>query len=489
MGDVRIGVVGAGVSGLSAAYQLRRRLGDSAEIVVYESSPRPGGKLRTRPVPGLEGFSVDEGAEAFRRTAQMGELLRDLGLADRVAAPRSGQPLVYAGGARHPLPQGTLMGIPTDVAALRGSSLLDAAALERVAQEADRPTGEPVLGSGEDVAVGALVRDRLGPLVLDRLVGPLLAGVYAGDADQLSVRATLPGLAEALESQSSLVRAAGEALRTARRSGSMPGTGLAAADAPAFVTLLGGLEPMVLALVGASRATLRTGLPVREIRPRSSATGGSLSRWTIVAGSASEIGPSSVEDVDAVVLATPGTPAARLLQAHLPATAQALSELRYASVAVVTLAYRDVELPAGSGVLVAVGEGREIKAATFTTQKWPYDRSHGLPDGVTVLRASLGRAGDAAVLQRTDGELARVVAADVAAVTPIASEPFAFRVSRWGGALPQYPPGHVQRVEQLRRDVAGLPGVAVCGAAYDGVGIPACVSSGMRAADEVVAAL
>jgi oxygen-dependent protoporphyrinogen oxidase len=201
--------------------------------------------------------------------------------------------------------------------------------------------------------------------------------------------------------------------------------------------------------------------------------------WRVVHGATVD---EQALEADAVVVAAPAAPAARLLGEHAPAAAAALGDIDYASVAVVTLAFPPASMPPlpGSGYLVPVAARRPVKAVTFSSSKWEH-----LRDGVVVVRASIGRHGDAADLQRDDDEMVDVVRAELRLTTGASLEPMAARVTRWGGGLPQYTVGHLDRVRRIREAVAALPGVAVCGAAYDGIGVPACIASAQRAADEL----
>ena len=204
------------------------------------------------------------------------------------------------------------------------------------------------------------------------------------------------------------------------------------------------------------------------------------------------VGPTAAPELieaDAVILALPARPASRLLQpvTGAAAAATALAEIEYASMAVITFAYPAAAFPepvTGSGYLVPAVDGRPVKAATFSTVKWPH-----LADGLHVVRCSVGRIGEEAVLQRDDAELAALAAADLAAATGVTGNAVDARVTRWGGGLPQYTVGHLDRVSRIRAGVAALPGLAVCGAALDGIGIPACIASARLAADQVAAYL
>ena len=447
---MRVVVIGGGISGLAAAWELA----DRADVLVLEASPQVGGKLRVDKVAGLP---VDVGAEAMLARRPEGvELARAAGLADSLIAPLTTSAWLRAGGASRPMPLRTMLGIPGDVGALRASGVLSDSGLSTVEGEAVGPPLAPVI---DDVAVGRFVRDRLGAEVVDRLVEPLLGGVYAGRADELSLRATMPALAARLATGgASLVAAAGEV------------TGSAQSDAPVFASLAGGLGRLPLALAGSGRFGVRTGVTVRAIRRTGS-------------GFALDCGPvpaSDLVEADAVIVATPPAKAARLLRDVAPTAGAELSTVDTASMAIITLAYRDVTLPPGSGLLVASGEGMRVKAVTLSSRKWP-----GTPDGQTVLRASVGRVGENVDMQRDDDDLVALVRHELRTLIGVDARPIDARVTRWGGGLPQYAVGHVEKVARIRAAVAHVRGLAVCGAACDGVGIPACIAAARLAADQV----
>ena len=448
---MRVVVVGAGIAGLAAA----RFVADAGlDVLVLEGSPEIGGKLRLGEVAGVP---VDLGAESMLALRPEGVgLARAVGLDDQLAAPLTISASVRVGGALHPLPRRTLLGIPADLDAARASGALSATALAAIA---DEPTGPPLDPLDHDVAVGGLVRSRLGHEVADRLVEPLLGGVYAGRADDLSLRATMPALASRLERGGSLVRAAAE----------ITDVGTHDPDAGAvFASLRGGLGRLPAEV--ASGLAVRTRTTVRSI----TRTG---------TGFALECGPaplSELVEADAVIVAIPAAKAARLLRDVAPAAAVELGEIDSASVAVATFAFDGVSLPPGSGLLVGAREGLSVKAVTISSQKWAIESG-----GLTLLRASVGRAGEAEVLQREDAELIALVRRDLRALLGLTAQPVDALVTRWGGGLPQYAVGHVERVARIRDAVAAVDGLAVCGAAYDGVGIPACIASARRAADRV----
>jgi protoporphyrinogen/coproporphyrinogen III oxidase len=459
-----VAVIGAGIAGLAAARFLVR---GGARVTVLEGSPQIGGKLR---VSEIAGVAVDEGAESMLARRPEGlDLVRDVGLGDELVYPATTSAAILSYGRLRPMPAGQVMGVPADLGALSRSGVLSPAGLARVALDLVRgPTMR-----GADVSVADYVGARLGRELVDRLVEPLLGGVYAGRTEELSFDATMPAIAAAARTQRSLIAAA----RAVREAGP-------AAPGPVFTTLPGGLGtlPAVLAdLVEAAGGSVRTGATVRELRrlPRAPHRG-----WRLTIGCAHDPGHL---DVDAVVVAVPARPAARLLADQAPAAARELDRIDYASMAIVTLAYASTAFPRqpdGSGYLVPAVEGREVKAVTFSTVKWPHLVA-GRP-GTVIVRCSIGRFGDEYLLQRPDGELKAMAMAELAATCGTGELPIDHRVTRWGGGLPQYTVGHADRVARIRSAVAGLGGLAVAGAAYDGLGIPACIASGRSAASRVL---
>jgi protoporphyrinogen/coproporphyrinogen III oxidase len=456
-------VVGGGIAGLAAAARLSGADGGPplARVTLAEAGPRLGGKLHAAEVGGVR---VDLGAESIlARRPEAVELARAVGLGEALQPPATARAAIWTRGALRPLPTGQLMGVPGDLEALAASGVLSAEGLARVAREPELP---PV-GPGADVSVGEYVGARLGREVVDRLVEPLLGGVYAGHADRISMRAAVPQLLPLARRGGSLVEGV-HALQAGAR----------ANPAPVFTGIDGGIGRLPEAVAGACRAAgadLRTDAPVTGLRRTPDG-------WSCVVG-------GQPLAADAVVLAVPAPAAATLLRDPAPAVAAELAGIEYASMALVTLLFQRAELGGlpGSGLLVPPVDGRLIKASTFSSNKWGW-LAESAPDSF-VLRTSVGRQGDERDLDRDDAELVAGSLADLRAAAGITAAPYASTVTRWRDGLPQYPVGHLDRVERIEKLVAGLPGLALCGAQYQGVGIPACVASGRRAAGLVAAGL
>lgn len=458
--SARVAVVGGGIAGLAAAWELSHAP-QALEVVLLEGADRVGGKLRLAEVAGAP---VDVGAESvLARRPEAMRLISEAGLDAEVVHPAPVGAAIVSRGHRWPMPRGTVMGVPGDPEQVRG--LLSDVEVERLRAE---HVGAAVTG---DVAVGRFIDERLGSAVTDRLVEPLLAGVYAGHSRELSLELSVPTLYQAAVEGRSLLETAAYAAEAAGAAGTGP-------QPPVFASLRGGIGrlPGHLAQRLAARGVdVRVGTTVRGL-------GGDATRWTLTTGpTIAEVR----ESFDAVVLATPAAPTARLLRAVAPRAAEVLRRIQYASMAIVTIVLDGPprEWLDGSGFLVPPTEGLTIKASTFSSVKWPWLKD-AHPD-LTFLRASIGRHREEATLQCSDAELVEIALRDLGSVLGrTLPDPVDAHVQRWGGGLPQFAPGHRRLVEDARAELPS--GLGVGGAAYDGVGIPACIGSGRRAAADVL---
>lgn len=462
-------VIGGGISGLSAAWAVRQADPD-ARVTVLEGSPSLGGKIASAPVAGV---SLDTGAESLlARRPEALQLIDEIGLRDHVVHPSTTHASIWSRGKLHRMPQGTVMGIPGDPESL--SPLLTPHEIVRVGQE-PRSGGAP----GQDISVGDFVSARLGDAVVDRMIEPLLGGVYAGHAREISLAAALPAMLPAYHDGTSLLRAAREALPTPLPVDSV--------RPPVFAGLRGGVHRLVDGLAQELRrrgVIIRTGVVAREVIRRPVESGGG---FDVISGPRPD---PTVWTTDRLILATPPAPTARLLGQIAPAGARDLAGIETASMAIVTLALPASSAPSlsGSGVLVPPVEGLRVKASTFSANKWDWVRESGESggDGLVFVRASMGRHREEADLQREDDELVTAVRTDLSTMLGQAvPAPVHAHVQRWGGALPQYAVGHRERVASITAAVSRVPGLAVCGATYEGVGIPACIASGRSAAAQV----
>jgi len=450
----RLAVIGAGIAGLAAAYEGQRQ---QLDTVVFEASDRVGGKIHAST---FAGQLVDEAADAFlARVPWAVELCDELGLTPRLTEPAARSAFVWSRGELRRLPASQLLGVPTDLDELAATGIVSDEGVERAREDLDR--GDPAPEG--DPSIGAFVRDRLGDEVVDRLVGPLVGGINAGDVDRLSLRGSAAQIAGAADRGGSLIAAA-----RAIRAGAT-----AQPTAPVFHAPLGGMTELVDALRRSCESTvaIRTGTPVSRLRPTAAG-------WLV---------GDEPEAFDHVVVAVPARVAAELV-ARAAEAASILSHIDYASVAMVSLAFEPSSLGHeldGSGFLVPAIEGRFVTACSFASSKW----AHLGSSDTAILRVSAGRDGDTELAtDLDDATLSRKVLSDLDDFLGIDAPPIATRVSRWPESLPQYRPGHLDRIDDLDASVgADLPGVCVVGAALRGLGIPACIQQGREAVRRMVA--
>lgn len=519
----RVVVVGGGIAGLAAAWELtggaRGPAADTPQVVVLEAAAAVGGKIRSAE---FAGRVVDLAADGFvARRPEGAVLAREVGLGDSLRAPGTSGASVWARGRARPLPDGLVLGVPTRLRPVVRSGILGWRGALRLGVDVVAPRADTRRPLG-DRAIGPMLSRKLGPRAVDLLVDPMLGGIHAGTVADMSTAATFPLLLAVAQRRGSFMKALrqsvdAEARAAARERATADGAdgddgaeeavraglngkghdhdeGTAteaappAGELPVFWALEGGMATLPRrvgeALAGRG-ATVRTSAPVGVLR-RGEGGGG----WVLRT-------PDGEVEADAVVLATPAAATADLLAPHDPRAAKLLRDIDHASVALVTLAYPTGALPAdltGTGLLVPRGTRLEgagddaramVSACTYLTRKWP----HVARPGDELIRASVGRVDDPRYQDLGDDELVARVEAELAVLLGLSGSPMDATVVRWADALPQYRVHHLVRVTGVETAVRQLGAVAVAGAAYRGVGIPACIASGRAAARQVLAEL
>lgn len=515
-----IGIVGGGIAGLVTAYEIAKNGG--ADAVLYEASGRVGGKLLTTP---FTGRMVDEGADAFiTRVPHAIELCEELGLGDELAAPSTSGAFIWSGDSLKPLPKSQVLGVPLDIQELHRSGLVSEAGIAAAEADLNRASlaGQKELEIGEIEAdlscaelsagdsqqamgasdttsasdtIGALVRQRLGDEIAEKLVFPLIGSINAGNCDFLDLRATAPLLADAAASNPSLIAG----LRNLRQQAqSKASASKASADAvpkgaaSVFLAPKSGMGKIARQLESRLVERICLSSPVASIEM----SGIELPAIRFSDGRASE-------NFDAVVLAAPSWATADLLSESHPAAAALLCDIEYASVVLVTLSFNpdnltDVEL-FGSGFLVPASEDLTITACSWASSKWEHLRSDQAgsknarratatskkPSQTgaqgNILRVSLGRHGDDAIASADDEHIITTVLTDLEKTMGITAKPLETRISRWPRSFPQYAPGHNEKIAQAESLLASA-GIFLAGAGYHGIGVPACIASGRGAA-------
>jgi oxygen-dependent protoporphyrinogen oxidase len=466
-------VVGGGISGLATAFSLQERAataGVPIRCIVLEAGSSWGGKIVTHRVGGLV---AEAGPDSFLSQKPAGlELCAKLGLSDQlINTNETGKKaFVLRGGRLHELPEGLITFVPTQLGPFLRSGLLSVAGLARMGLDLVVPRGP----SQGDESLASFFRRRFGTQAFDRVLEPLMAGIYAGDAEQMSLKATFPRFFELEQQYGSVIRGMMAARKKmARSTPSGPKRTM-------FVSLKNGLDDLVTALV--ARLTrqgvdLRRGCRVEALRVRSHRLG----RWMYDL----VLGDGGALSCEGLVLATPAYVSADLLRPLSPIAGGLLEMIPYASTATIVLSYRAEAVGGaveGFGFIVPRIEGRDLIAATWTSLKWP----HRAPAGHVLIRCYVGGVGREAVLQLSDDQLVARVRAELAAICGLNAEPTYVEVNRWWKAMPQYTIGHLDRLAQLDAALSRYGGLVLTGAGYRGVGIPDCIRDGALAAGTLV---
>jgi len=463
----RIVVIGGGISGLSSAFYLQRdarAAGRELELTIVDKAEQLGGKINTLH---RDGFVIEKGPDSFlSRKKPIIDLAFDLGIEQELVGTNPGAKKTYIlhHGKLHPMPQGLVLGIPTELGPFLKSGLLSSQGKARALLDLLTPARK----AEGDESLGDFLSRRLGSEVMERIAEPLLAGIYAGDLRKLSLQATFPQFGAAERKHGSLI----QGMRINR--GKAP---MIAADADklpdsaqtAFLTFKGGLATMVQALDHALADVKRClGVAVESIVTRPEGD------YEVILSDGQRL------EADGIIITAPAANAAELLKHHV--SVAALEAVRYVSVANVVMAFDKATFGRefdGSGFVIPRSEGTTITACTWTSTKW----LHSSPDDKVLLRCYVGRSGDEAVVDLPDDQLSDAVRRDIREIMGITAEPLFTEITRLHHSMPQYPVGHVDQVAALRQEMAAqLPGVWVTGAAFDGVGLPDCIRQGREAA-------
>ncbi len=466
----RIVIAGGGITGLSAAYYLKKHYADlrtPVEITIVEKSERLGGKIQTLH---RDGFVIEKGPDSFlARKMPIINLIKDLGLEDQLVStnPNAKTNYILHRGKLHAMPLGLVLGIPTAVTPFMKTRLISPMGKLRAAMDLVLPRR----GIDEDESLGGFIRRRLGQEVLDHITEPLLAGIYAGDTQSLSLAATFPQFRQIERKHRSLILGMLAAKKGTPKQEGLPEI----ARRSLFLTFKQGLTTLV--------DKLEQSLPGVRI-----VTGQGIEQLTIVGeGYDLKLTDGSELQADGLIMALPAFEAARLLKDV--SGAETLEQVSYASVANISLAYNQEEVGrplSGSGFVVPRKEGRLITACTWSSSKW----LHAAPEGKVLLRTYVGRSNDQDWLQLSARQLIDGVRADLKETMGINAEPEFVEITRCLRSMPQYPVGHRERLARLNKRLKEqMPGVWLCGAGYEGVGIPDCVQQGRTAAERVVADL
>jgi oxygen-dependent protoporphyrinogen oxidase len=461
----RIAIIGGGISGLSAAFalELQRRRGIPVEYVVFESSERFGGVIRTERV---NGCVVEAGPDSFlTEKPWAAELCHELGLGNQLIGSNDAARKTYivVKGRLVPLPDGLMFMVPTNLRAAFFSPLFSWRAKLWMIREwfYGSPVSSPA--SNDDSTVADFVERHYGREMVDRIADPLLAGIYGSSADELSVQSVLPRFAEIEAKHGSLGRAMVAASRSQR----------GAALRPIFTSLKDGMQQMTDALVSRIPATaLRTNAAIESVKSESG-------KWLVVSAG------GHTAEFDGVIIATPAYAAAGLLGNTESELASELHAIPYSSSISVALGYDQktrAALPAGFGFLVPRRENRRLLAATFVHNKFP----NRVPENLALIRCFLGGSRDEAILQCSDDELQDLIRREVQQILGVTTEPIFIRIYRWKRAMAQYNVGHSARVERIKDLITSRPGLAIAGNAYGGIGVPDCVRSGSEAAAKIM---
>ncbi|MBE4906722.1 protoporphyrinogen oxidase [Bacillus luteolus] len=461
----RVIVIGGGITGLAATYYLQKESkekGNTLDIKLIEASHRLGGKIQTATNDG--GYVIEKGPDSFlARKLSASKLIKEVGLGDKLVYNSSGKSYVLVKGRLHPMPGGSIMGIPTQITPFITTGLFSPMGKMRAAADFVLPATQ----TEGDLSLGQFFRRRLGDEVVENLIEPLLSGIYAGDIDNLSLMSTFPQFYQVEQKHGSLIKGMRHATPP------KPKTGTEGQEPKGmFLTISSGLQSLVEKIEEKlDSGSVIKGIRVEKIEKRHKGYLVHLNNGTVL-------------DADSIILATPHQVTVDILQDYHFATP--LKEMPSTSVATVALAFpedaikKDID---GTGFVVSRKNDYTITACTWTHKKWP----HSTPKGKVLLRCYVGKSGDEAIVDQTDEEIIKVVLDDLTKTMDIDSQPEFTMVTRWKDSMPQYTVGHKERIENLKQHMRDeLPGVFLAGSSYSGLGIPDCIDQGEEAVSHVL---
>lgn len=456
-------VIGGGITGLTASYYLQKyakEQGLNLKVTLIEASHRLGGKIQTVV---RDGFVIERGPDSFlERKLSATKLATEVGIADQLVNNSSGKSYVLVKERLHPMPGGSIMGIPTQIAPFITTGLFSLTGKLRAAGDFILPRSKAT----EDQALGAFFRRRLGDEVVENLIEPLLSGIYAGDIDQLSLMSTFPQFYQVEQKYRSLV------LGMKKSTPASPKVKSNSSKKGIFLTLKHGLQSLVDAIEAKLEPnSVRKGCKVEVINKLEN-------------GYELEINNDEKLKADSIIIATPHHVTHSMLSSY--SFISPLKEMSATSVATVALAFpkeaieKDID---GTGFVVSRNSDYTITACTWTHKKWP----HSTPNGKALLRCYVGRAGDEAVVDLSDDQIVKIVLEDLNKTMNITANPDFVVISRWKDSMPQYTVGHKQRIEVVKNKLTEeLPGVFLAGSSFEGLGLPDCIDQGEAAVEKVL---
>lgn len=459
--EKNIVIVGGGITGLTAAYYLQKEMresGESFHITLLEGSDRLGGKIHTDTT---NGFVIERGPDSFlARKKSAANLAKEVGLEDQLVPNSTGKAFILNNDQLYPIPGGSVMGIPTEIAPFVSTRLFSMKGKLRAALDLVLPRRD---SQDQDQSLGLFFRRRLGNEVVENLIEPLLSGIYAGNIDRLSLMSTFPQFYEVEKKHRSLILGMKKTTPASRRS-----TGK---KKPAFLTIKSGLQSFVKAI-----EDQLTDVEIRKSVKIDSVTKDDNSyKLTTMSGEQIE--------ADAVIITTPHQQVTRMLRDYEEVAP--LQDMPSTTVATVAMAFPEEAVKKsldGTGFVVSRNADYTITACTWTHRKW----QHAAPKGKVLLRCYVGRAGQEEIVHKSDEEIVQTVLNDLNQIMEIEGHPEFYRITRWHQAMPQYEVGHRNRFEEVQSGLqTKLPGVFLAGASYGGVGLPDCIDQGIEAVNLV----